>query len=290
MRKSILLCLMLGCAFAAQAANKHEVKVASKKEPVGAVQQQSVGAHPAVTGEAMKMARNAIAVPLATSALSRFADLAGDEIGAPADGGKPLVAEVQAPEKPAEPSRFARVRGAVGAALSSATSAVTTAGSKLPLALSPAGAGVVAKDVVLSALSLVGVPYRWGGESYANGFDCSGFVRTVFKSSLEVELPRTAWEQAQEGQKIAMEDLKPGDLVFFNTMRRAFSHVGIYLGDNKFVHAPRTGARIQVADMDQSYWRDRFNGARRVSDGEESVKRALEQSRLMAEKSRGTDL
>ena len=94
--------------------------------------------------------------------------------------------------------------------------------------------------------------------------DCSGFVRLVFKDSLGAQLPRTATEMSQVGQRVDTSQLKPGDMVFFNTMRRTFSHVGIYLGDNRFMHAPRTGAEVRVEDMSQSYWVKRYNGARRV--------------------------
>ena len=121
-----------------------------------------------------------------------------------------------------------------------------------------------AQDVILQGLKLVGVRYRFGGNDEDSGLDCSGFVRLVFKDSLGAQLPRTAAEMSQVGQRVDTSQLKPGDLVFFNTMRRTFSHVGIYLGDNRFMHAPRTGAEVRVEDMSQSYWVKRYNGARRV--------------------------
>lgn len=124
-----------------------------------------------------------------------------------------------------------------------------------------------AQDVILQGLKLVGVRYRFGGNDEDSGLDCSGFVRLVFKDSVGASLPRTAREMSEIGEKVDVSNLKPGDLVFFNTMRRAFSHVGIYLGDNHFLHAPRTGAEVRVEDMDNSYWLKRFNGARRVIDG-----------------------
>ena len=124
-----------------------------------------------------------------------------------------------------------------------------------------------AQDVILQGLKLVGVRYRFGGNDEASGLDCSGFVRLVFKDSLGAQLPRTAAEMSQLGQRIDTSQLKPGDLVFFNTMRRTFSHVGIYLGDNHFLHAPRTGAEVRVESMEDSYWVKRYNGARRVIDG-----------------------
>lgn len=125
----------------------------------------------------------------------------------------------------------------------------------------------VAQDVILQGLKLVGVRYRLGGNDEDNGLDCSGFVRLVFKDSIGASLPRTAREMSEVGQRIDTSQLKPGDLVFFNTMRRAFSHVGIYLGDNHFLHAPRTGAEVRVESMESSYWVQRYNGARRIIDG-----------------------
>lgn len=124
-----------------------------------------------------------------------------------------------------------------------------------------------AQDVILEGLKLVGVRYRLGGSDETNGLDCSGFVQLVFKDSIGTLLPRTAREMSEVGQRIDASQLKPGDLVFFNTMRRTFSHVGIYLGDNHFLHAPRTGAEVRVESMESSYWVKRYNGARRIIDG-----------------------
>ena len=121
-----------------------------------------------------------------------------------------------------------------------------------------------AQDLILKGLELVGVNYRRGGTSADSGLDCSGFVQLVFKDAVGLILPRTAREQSQVGDNIAQTELKAGDLVFFNTMRHAFSHVGIYLGDNRFLHSPRSGAEVRVEDMRQSYWVKRYNGARRV--------------------------
>lgn len=121
-----------------------------------------------------------------------------------------------------------------------------------------------AQDLILKGLEFVGINYRRGGTNPDSGLDCSGFVQLVFKDSIGKLLPRTAKEQSQVGDTIDRNELKPGDLVFFNTMRRAFSHVGIYLGDNRFVHAPRTGAEVRVEDMSQGYWVKRYNGARRI--------------------------
>ena len=126
--------------------------------------------------------------------------------------------------------------------------------------------GVAGKagDVVVGALNMIGVRYRWGGSSPDSGLDCSGFVRYVFQDTLGMALPRRAEEMSRVGEKVQMADLKPGDLVFFNTMRRTFSHVGIYIGGNKFVHSPSTGSTIRVDDLDDGYWEKRFTGARRI--------------------------
>jgi cell wall-associated NlpC family hydrolase len=127
-----------------------------------------------------------------------------------------------------------------------------------------ATAGDQASSLVINALAFLGVPYKWGGNSHETGFDCSGFVRAVYEQSVGKLLPRRSDEQAAATEPIDRHELKPGDLVFFNTMRRAFSHVGIYVGDGKFVHSPRAGAQVRVEDMRVAYWNKRFNGARRV--------------------------
>jgi cell wall-associated NlpC family hydrolase len=123
-----------------------------------------------------------------------------------------------------------------------------------------------ASELVLSAMNFLGVPYKRGGDSAEEGFDCSGFTRHIFEKSIGLVLPRRADQQAQKAGllTVARDELKPGDLVFFNTMRRAFSHVGIYVGDGKFIHAPRTGGQVRVEDMRQAYWVKRYNGARRA--------------------------
>jgi cell wall-associated NlpC family hydrolase len=114
------------------------------------------------------------------------------------------------------------------------------------------------------ALEYLGIRYRRGGSTPESGFDCSGFVRHVFNESVGLLLPHNAKAISQTGERVEKAELQPGDLVFFNTMRKAFSHVGIYLGDNQFVHAPRSGARVRVENMSDSYWSRRYNGARRV--------------------------
>lgn len=121
-----------------------------------------------------------------------------------------------------------------------------------------------ANALVGNAMGFLGIRYRYGGTSAKSGFDCSGLVVATFQQTLGKLLPRRAADQAAATKKIAKEELRPGDLVFFNTMRRAFSHVGIYVGDGKFIHAPSTGSTVRVDNLNGSYWVRRFNGARRV--------------------------
>lgn len=120
-------------------------------------------------------------------------------------------------------------------------------------------------DVVVTAMGYLGKPYSYGQSSLQGGFDCSGFVLSLFQRTLGHTLPRTAAEQARATQAIAKKELRPGDLVFFNTMRRQFSHVGIYIGEGRFIHSPRAGSRIRVESMEKAYWQSRFNGARRIA-------------------------
>jgi cell wall-associated NlpC family hydrolase len=121
-------------------------------------------------------------------------------------------------------------------------------------------------DMLGKAMTLLGVPYKRGGNTAETGFDCSGFVRHIYETSVGRLLPRRADEQAKATEKIDRNDLSPGDLVFFNTMRRTFSHVGIYIGDGKFIHAPSTGKSVRVDDLRAAYWTKRFTGARRVQE------------------------
>lgn len=152
--------------------------------------------------------------------------------------------------------------------------ALTTVGcatrpSPIPQRLPPpaSGPGAAAQqpvsEVPFMALSLVGTPYAAGGGSPDTGFDCSGLVGYVYARALQVSLPRTTFALARAGAPVT--DLKPGDLVFYNTLRRPFSHVGIYLGDARFVHAPTTGGAVRIENMRLDYWARRFDGARRVA-------------------------
>ena len=125
--------------------------------------------------------------------------------------------------------------------------------------------GDKAGELVLSAMNFLGVPYKRGGQT-DQGFDCSGFTRHIFESTVGLVLPHRAEQQARDLnlQSVKRDELQPGDLVFFNTMKRAFSHVGIYMGEGKFIHSPRTGGQVRVENMQTPYWTQRFNGARRA--------------------------
>jgi len=121
-----------------------------------------------------------------------------------------------------------------------------------------------AREVLVNALSLTGVRYQYGGKSPESGFDCSGFVRYVYQQAGNLTLPHGARAISQLGKTIPKSELQPGDLVFFNTLRSTFSHVGIYLGNNRFIHSPSSGGGVRVEDMQSSYWEKRFNGAQRI--------------------------
>ncbi len=121
-------------------------------------------------------------------------------------------------------------------------------------------------DLAIYAMSLYDTPYQYGGKTRTNGFDCSGFVQYVFQNSIGLQLPRTSAEMSRVGVPLESWQLKPGDLVFFNTTRSPNSHVGIFIGENRFLHAPKTGKAIMLTRLDDQYWRSRFNGARRIVD------------------------
>jgi cell wall-associated NlpC family hydrolase len=171
------------------------------------------------------------------AALAPFATYADGDLAAPA----PLAV-------PAPPAESRTLVSAVSATVLSAADQVLQS----------------AHDVTDHALELIGVRYRFGGETPEKGLDCSGLVKYVFEQVTGVTLPRSAREQAKIGEKVDLDELQPGDLVFFNTRRFAFSHVGIYLGDNSFIHAPNRRSSVKVASIDGKYWKKRFNGARRL--------------------------
>jgi len=122
--------------------------------------------------------------------------------------------------------------------------------------------------IIDKAYELTGIKYKLGGSKPETGFDCSQFVKYVFEQALNLSLPPSARSLSKMGETIKFEDLQPGDLVFFNTRKSKFSHVGIYVGNNEFIHAPRTGKTIRVENLTKNYWLKRFNGATRVDPAE----------------------
>jgi cell wall-associated NlpC family hydrolase len=119
-------------------------------------------------------------------------------------------------------------------------------------------------EVTSRSVLLLGAPYRMGGSSPDTGFDCSGLISHVFKETFNMRMPRTSEEQSLLGSRISKHDLEPGDLVFFNTRGRRNSHVGLYLGDRQFVHAPTSRGVVRIESMDHEYWSRRFDQARRL--------------------------
>lgn len=161
---------------------------------------------------------------------------------------------------------FSWLPGAAQASLPSADAARGSL-SGLSLAHEPT-VPTLRERVVQAGLSAIGTPYSWGGDDAAEGFDCSGLVLFVYREIAGLELPRTARQQRSHGDTVSnKQQLKPGDLVFFATRGRGTtSHVGIYIGQNKFVHAPRRGAKVRVDEMKNPYWSKRYVGARSYID------------------------
>jgi cell wall-associated NlpC family hydrolase len=166
----------------------------------------------------------------------------------------------------ASPQQVSAPSLSVGQGILSPTEEPFTAGgdrqeSQVP---SEIGGSDAVGDLLLQAMGLMGVAYRFGGNSPTQGLDCSGFMVYIFKKSMNIVLPRTAAEMAKIGSKVERDSLQQGDLVFFNTRGFANSHVGMYIGDGKFIHSPRTGKNIEIANLSSKYWAMRYNGARRV--------------------------
>ena len=120
------------------------------------------------------------------------------------------------------------------------------------------------RELAMQALGFLGIRYKYGGNSPRTGFDCSGLVRYVVSQAMGLVLPRDTRSLSEVGSKVSSDELQPGDLVFFNTLRRPYSHVGIYVGDRRFVHAPASGGSVELVNMTERYWRSRFDGARRL--------------------------
>lgn len=197
-----------------------------------------------------------------------------------------LIANIQANDKLGEHSNDRAISNLVNNAVAAATPMVSNPSQGTILEAAKASApypeiqpeskssgffssvGSTTNNIVGKALHYIGVPYTYGGTSVETGFDCSGYVRKVFHDTFGLLLPRRAVEMSNLGSSVKKEELKPGDLVFFNTLRNAFSHVGIYLGNNQFVHAPSSGGRVRVESMDIPYWQSRYEGARRVKEAQ----------------------
>ena len=141
-----------------------------------------------------------------------------------------------------------------------------SAAANVAPAAAPVAAGYLerTRELTIHALALIGVNYKWGSSSPERGFDCSGLVSHVFQRVAGIVLPRNSQSMSKVGEKIDKSDLQPGDLVFFNTRQRPFSHVGIYIGEEQFVHAPSRGGKVEVTSMQGQYWEKRYAGARRV--------------------------
>ncbi|MBP6345246.1 MAG: C40 family peptidase [Neisseriaceae bacterium] len=135
--------------------------------------------------------------------------------------------------------------------------------SKKPIQISHISSSQGGPEIAMYAMGLIGTPYQYGGNSTSTGFDCSGLVTYVYNQALTVPLPRTAKDLAFSSRSIKKSQLKAGDLVFFNTSgNNPFSHVGIYIGNNQFVHAPSSNGTIRTASLDNPYFAPRFTGAR----------------------------
>jgi cell wall-associated NlpC family hydrolase len=133
-------------------------------------------------------------------------------------------------------------------------------------------------EIIVQALALLGVPYVWGGNDPAKGLDCSGFVRHIFKTGAALDLPRQSEQMSRVGHRVARSDLRAGDLLFFNTLGHPNSHVALYLGDGRFVHAPSRNSQVRIDWLDARYWSDRFNGARRIELGNDVTLIAVRES------------
>jgi cell wall-associated NlpC family hydrolase len=163
-------------------------------------------------------------------------------------------------------SRFAGVRAALLAVVASllmaacGTVPTTTSENSLP----PESPQITDKrnDITFFALGLIDTGYRFGGKNPEAGFDCSGMVAYVFREAAGIQVSGSAADIARRGREIDKQELRPGDLVFFNTLGRPFSHVGIYIGDGRFIHAPSTNGKVRIDRLSNKYWAKRFELAR----------------------------
>lgn len=223
---------------------------------------------------ARALLRLSLALALCAPALSVFA--------APVDDGAPFPVKAKTAEaavqpavaKPGQASTAKAAPSLADRALGLAVDVNRLLSPAVALDLPPEAIGTPAgedgkvKTVLQKALALLGTPYRWGGTDPDKGFDCSGLVGYVFRNALGIELPRVSRDMARNGQLVTdRAKLAAGDLVFFGRKGRV-NHVGIYLGDGRFVHAPSRGKDVTVSELDTGYWSGRFLQARRVgTDG-----------------------
>lgn len=154
----------------------------------------------------------------------------------------------------------------VGCASAPQTAPVTLPAPAQPLPPISAPAAAPHDELLFHAFSLVGTPYRWGGSSPDTGFDCSGLINYVFRETAGLTLPRTTSELSKLPRSAPSNALQPGDLVLFATRGQRVDHAGIYVGDGRFLHAPSSGGRVRIDDLQASYWQRSFNSARRVLD------------------------
>lgn len=159
--------------------------------------------------------------------------------------------------------RLIRERTGHGSNASSSSSSSRSSSSRQSSSSRSSGSQDEAGDLIMNAMSLIGLSYRFGGNSPTQGLDCSGFMQYIFKRSMGITLPRTSAEMATVGQQVDRANLKPGDMVFFSGGGRV-SHVGMYIGNDRFIHAPRTGRDIEITSMNGNYWKNRYITARRV--------------------------
>lgn len=141
----------------------------------------------------------------------------------------------------------------------------------LPVNQAPDWRAGNADELIGSAMGLLGIAYRYGGTSVATGFDCSGFMQHIFRRAMGINLPRTSAEQARMGSPVSRSELQPGDMVFFRTLGGSrISHVGLYIGNDRFIHAPRTGKNIEITSLSHKYWSGKYAFARRVKKNDPS--------------------
>ncbi len=241
--------LLCACLFAVPALP------AFAMQPVAAAGANAASANPAAANPAIPASLSAPATAAAIASVATPAPpVAGNttavSIANSKDGGPVLVLDQPMPMSNRALLLASDINRLIGKPSATATAdAAASTGSRI-------------QDVLQRALTLLGTPYRWGGTT-TNGFDCSGLVGYVFRTTLGIELPRVSRDMARSGEKVDRASLVPGDLVFFGRRGRV-DHVGIYLGEGRFLHAPRTGREVTVSQLD-GYWGRKFVEARRVA-------------------------